>query len=480
MKEDFVAYDNLRVFPYEITHIKDLKVENGINNHAILKMTGIIDDEFKDSYIERTIDTTEITIYYETEGEDINIFKGVPTKIRVDVIEEVYTLSVEAISYTYKMDLYKVKRDFQDTNMTTHELISEVMETYRGAVYNINIPDEPIGKYILQYNETDYEFLKRIASFYHEPLITAMDYEGIHFYIGNPNLKIKPKAIITKYKIQKSIEEFYYALKNDRESSEEADFINYSIRTQEIYNVAEHFTFNNNELYVKEAEYKVDEGKLENIYTLVPFNGMKVNRIYNSKIIGVSITGSILQVQRDRVRVNLEVGNKTESKSAYWFPYATVAASPNGGGWYCMPEIGERIRLQCPTKDESKAFVISSIDSYEGKSGEEAENDRMSNTDNKSLQTAAGQEVNFTPNGINISSTGSQAVVELSKDGTVCITGQKDVNLACEQTLRLRAEEEIMIKAEENIDIQCETGGRIVMSSGDEISITGTRIANNG
>lgn len=145
-----------------------------------------------------------------------------------------------------------------------------------------------------------------------------------------------------------------------------------------------------------------------------------------------------------------------------------------------MPEIGERIRLQCPTKDESKAFVISSIDSYEGKSGEEAESDRMSNTDNKSLQTAAGQEVNFTPNGINISSTGSQAVVELSKDGTVCITGQKDVNLACEQTLRLRAEEEIMIKAEENIDIQCETGGRIVMSSGDEISITGTRIANNG
>lgn len=475
-----MAYDNLRVAPYELTYIKELKIENSINNHATLKMIGIIDDQFKDSYIDTTDDDTDITVYYKKEDLNVNIFNGIVTKVKVDVVGDVYTLYLEAISYTYKMDLYKIKRDFQDISMTTHQLIDEVMSSYEGAVYNINIPNEPIGKYILQYNETDYEFLKRISSFYHQPLITAMDYEGMNCFIGNPDIKVNPKAKILNYKIKKNIEEFNDVIKNDRPDAIETDFINYVIRTQEIYNVGEHFTFKEHEFYVKRAEYVVDEGKLENIYTLAPFGGLKVKRIFNKKIIGVSITGSILEVKRDVVRVNLEIGNETKKEGAYWFPYATVAASPTGGGWYCMPEVGERIRLQCPTKDESEAFVVNSIDSYQGKTGQEAENDRMSTPDNKSLQTAAGQEVKFTPNGANISSTGGQAAVNLNKDGTVEITGKVNVNIACNQTLVLRAEEEMSIKAKESVDIECQSGASILMSPGDEILITGKRVANNG
>ena len=37
MKEDFIAYDNLRISPYEFKYIEDMSIENDINNHAILK-----------------------------------------------------------------------------------------------------------------------------------------------------------------------------------------------------------------------------------------------------------------------------------------------------------------------------------------------------------------------------------------------------------------------------------------------------------
>jgi phage baseplate assembly protein gpV len=117
-------------------------------------------------------------------------------------------------------------------------------------------------------------------------------------------------------------------------------------------------------------------------------------------VVGISINGSILEVQRDKVKVQLEISSNTDISTSYWFQYATVAASPDGGGWYCMPEVGEKIRLNCPTKDESKAFVVNAIGTNKGKSGAEAENDRMSNPDNKSLQTSSGQEVKFTPNSV--------------------------------------------------------------------------------
>lgn len=183
MREDFVAYDNLRVSPYNLTYIKEMSIENSINNHATLRLTGIVDDEYKDSYVIKTDEQTNIQIYYEKEDETYPIFNGYVTNIKITNIENVYSLSLEAKSLTYSMDLNKVKRDFQDISMTTHELIDSVMKSYNDAVYTINIPNEPIGKYILQYNETDWEFLKRIASFYNQPLITAMEHNKLHFLL---------------------------------------------------------------------------------------------------------------------------------------------------------------------------------------------------------------------------------------------------------------------------------------------------------
>ena len=140
MKEDFVAYDNLRVAPYDFVYIKDMKIVNDINDHATLKISGVIDDEMKDSYVLSTDEETKIQIYYEKDNESITLFRGVVTNIKVSVVEEVYIMTVEAKSFTYKLDIYKVKKDFQNINMTTHELIHEVMKPFPHAVYDINIP----------------------------------------------------------------------------------------------------------------------------------------------------------------------------------------------------------------------------------------------------------------------------------------------------------------------------------------------------
>ena len=480
MKEDFVAYDNLRVAPYDFVYVKDMKIVNDINDHATLKITGVIDDEMQDSYVLSTDEETNIQIYYEKDNENITLFRGVVTNIKVDVVEEVYIMTVEAKSFTYKLDIYKIQKDFQNINMTTHELIHEVMKPFPDAVYDINIPNEPLGVFTLQYNETVIKFLGRIASRYHQCIICDIENENIHFYIGTPDIPVTPKTKILNYTVYKDIDEYNDIKNNDDQDISELDFITYKIRTQEILNTGEHFSFKGQQFYVKKATYMVDEGKLENIYELRLKGGLRTKRLYNMNLIGISITGNILEVQRDRVKAALEINPEIDSSTAYWFPYATVAASPDGGGWYCMPEVGEKVRMNCPSKDESDAFVVNAIDTHEAATGEGSAEDRMSNPDNKSLQTAAGQEVKFTPNGANISCSGGQASVNLNKDGTVDIVGQKNINIACGQSLSIRAEKEFTVSAEKSIDMLCEAGGNLVMSEADEILVSGTRTLNNG
>ncbi|MBU3104335.1 contractile injection system protein, VgrG/Pvc8 family [Clostridium gasigenes] len=480
MKEDFIAYDNLRISTHEVKFIKEMHIQNCLNNHVTLNLTCILDDEMKDNYVQDTDEETQIEVFYEKEGSHFSLFNGVVTKIKVSVINYVYTLFIEAKSFDYKMNIGKKKRDFQNTNMTTHELIDEVMKAYPSANYNINIPNEPIGEFILQYNETDYEFLKRIVSKYNQSLISEMELKNIHLYFGTPEIHVEQKTKIINYTVSKAVDEYNDVKNNDTPEVLETDFVTYKIRTQEILNVGENFNFIGQKFYIKKAVYAMDEGKLENIYDLRTRRGLRSKRLYNMNVIGISINGSIREVTRDRVKVNLEISKNLNQSEYYWFPYATVAGSPDGGGWYCMPEVGEKIRLNCPTKDESRAFVVNAIGSNEAKSGAEVENDRMSNPDNKSLKTDAGQEVKFTPSGIVIECSEGQASMNLNKDGTIEVIGQKNINIACAQNLSLRAENEMIISAQKSVDILCEAGSNVILSESDEILVTGTRIQNNG
>ena len=479
MKEDFVAYDNLRVAPYDFVYIKDMKIVNDINDYATLKISGVIDDEMKDSYVFSTDEETKIQIYYENDNESITLFRGVVTNIKVNVVEEVYIMTVEAKSFNYKLDIYKIKKDFQNINMTTHELIHEVMSPFPDAVYDINIPNEAMGVLTLQYNETAMELLRRIVSRYHQCLICDMENENIHIYIGTPDICVTPKTKILNYTVYKDLNEYNDVKNNDDKDISELDFITYKIRTQEIFNTGEHFSFKGQQFYVKKATYMIDEGKLENIYELRLKNGLRTKRLYNKNLIGISITGNILEVKRDRVKVALEINPGIDPSTAYWFPYATVAASPDGGGWYCMPEVGERVRMNCPSKDESEAFVVNAIDTHEAATGVGASEDRMSNPDNKSLQTAAGQEIKFTPNGVNIACTNAQASLDLNSDGSINLNGNTKINISCGNTLTVNATNDISVLAiGGNIDILGNSGSNILMKM-DETILDGQKIKNN-
>lgn len=481
MKKDAILYENLRVSLSGINHIEEIYIENIVNEHSVMKLKVVLEEGIKDTYFHYTNEQTNIIAYYEKGEKDVDIiFSGVITRAKVKSFDNIYTLELEAKSNSYYMDIYKIKKTFQDTSMTSHELIREVMNKYSFLNYKINIPNKPIGEFILQYEETDYEFLKRFLSRYNEMMYILHVGDKYDIYFGVPDSKVNMTEEINNYSVTKKIKEYNYAVKNDNSKVAMIDYISYKIKLRTWLDLGESFNFKGNRFYIAEAIHKLEDGVIVNEYYIRSKDGLRHNRIYNDKVIGISLFGTIAEVKRDRVKVNLEIEQVQDKSKLYWFPYASVAASPDGGGWYCMPEIGERIRLNIPAREESKAFVINSIDSHEAAGGNSMGADRMSTPENKSLQTDAGQEVKFTPSGVSIASTDGASNMNLNNDGTVTITGKTKINISCVNELSIRAEQEVNIKAKEKIDIKCESGGNLTINKNDNIVARAERILNNG
>ncbi|MBU3215190.1 hypothetical protein LL033_23555 [Clostridium estertheticum] len=479
MATNVIAYDNLEISAFELKYLKELKITNSINNHSKLELVGLLPEDKGETYIYSTEENTPIEVHYKDDkGNKNSIFNGIISSVKVKANKDVYYLYVEAYSFTYLMDVVKKSCSFQNVNMTSHELVKSVIGLYSNADVVMNIPNVPIGEFILQYKETDWEFIRRIISKYNQGLFSEIQTPNIKLFCGVPENLEQQDLEINSYNVYKEIDTYEEMKKNYLLDANETDYIIYEVQSHKILKLGSSINFKNSSFYVSSLCNELKQGILCNKYKLQNKRGLRQNRLFNQEVIGISLDGQIIGVKRDKVQVSLKIDEGRDPGNAYWFPYSTIAGSPDGGGWYCMPEISEKIRVNCPTKDEKRAFVINAIATHSADKPDE--NDRMSNPDNKSLKTDSGQEVKFTPNGVLIECNGGQARVNLNNDGTIDVIGQKNINLACAKGLSLRAENQLSISAVNGIDILCESGSNMIMTEGDEILLNGTRVHNNG
>ncbi|MCB2359252.1 phage baseplate assembly protein V [Clostridium estertheticum] len=475
-KVEVIVYENLRVNGYNIESIKNLKITTTINDHATLELTGVLKNEEKDKDINLTTENKTIEVYC-TGDKDLTLFYGVVTNIKINVDNEVYSINLQAKSMSYLMDIKIESRSFQDVGMTTQMLINQIMGDYASAKYIVNIPNEPMKELLIQYEETDWQFIKRIASKYNQGILPTKDYKGIQYYIGAQEQKKELKTQNISYEVFKEIIDYQYMLQNHLQDAKEIDYISYKIQNHEILNLGDNIQLQNQSFYVYEGIYEMKDGILENTYKLRIKNGIRQKKLYNTKIIGSSIEGKIIGVQNDLVKVHLEIDKSQDEGKAYWFKYSTMSASKDGSGWYCMPEKSDSVKVYFPTKDEDEAFVISSVSGYEvGPSGGE---DRMGNPDDKYLRTAQDKEVKLTPEGIFISCNSGQAEMSLKSDGTLSVVSQNNLNVQASENIKIEAKKSFLISAKESITIACDKNGGLDFDKEGQIREKGTKVNNN-
>lgn len=428
MSEEYM-YTNgdILISPYKFEKIKKLRIIQEINEHSKLYISGIISDENADKYVE-TAGENEIIKVSLTDDEDniTDLFEGIVTNISISVKNHVRTLEVEALSHTFLMDIKKNNGTFQNEAFTYVDIFKKINSTYSNVVMLDNVTNEAkIDEFLVQYKETDWEFLRRLASHFNVGLVPACSLSGIKYSIGWAGGGKRGNLTEFNYSIKKGLHEYKVKAYNEGYDLDDIDLISYEVTTHKIMNLYDDVAFNGRKLMVYECELQMIGGVIVSRYILRDERGMKVKKIYNDRIAGVSLQGRVLSTQKDEVKVSLELdGSPTEREGVKWFRFATVFSSPDGTGWYCMPEVEDVVRLYFPDNVEKHAYVINSL-YYPYPDSDKS---RRTDPSVKSFSTKYGKEIIMRPGGIDIIGSGNS--MSLDDDGGIQVSSDSQISMS--------------------------------------------------
>ena len=393
------------------------------------------------------------------------------------------TVEITAISKSVLLDRIPRYRSFQDPTLTYSAIAEEINGNYgtnNGKIVNVGEDMQTVPRMTIQYNETDWEYLKRIASYTGQPVMVYSDKVFVGFFKNMtaqiPNLKYsqfgkRTKEERTYFKITGT--EFYpvatpIKLKTrNRVSGEEVEN-DYYVLENKIYN--EGNTLKCEYILGKQTDYFVDPIPHEKIKgAVIEARTIHIARTDDSKSEHGRTDGSSDNLEgrtmgakslnkyiekaensqnenvKEKVKasdiavmtLNLtegllklgENGQSFEDKYAgkSYFPYVTPYSQSNTG-FTPAPEVNDRVALYFPNGNETHAIVLGAVNN-DG-------NGRFTNPDKRNFTLGNSQSganngkpmYNFTLDSEKFTmSTGN--VISMESSGTINVAGRSNVGV---------------------------------------------------
>lgn len=166
------------------------------------------------------------------------------------------------------------------------------------------------------------------------------------------------------------------------------------------------------------------------------------------------------------MQISLDIDRGSSTAGAMWFPYSTVYSSPDGSGWYVMPEVGDQVRLYFPDEVEQHAFVASSVDL--------SSSDPVKRGDPsvKSISTKYGKQLVFTPGAVEVISH-DKLLMRLTDEGGIEIISDKKIVLKAEEDIELTSGTKILMEGMNGI--QFKQGGA-ELNIMDDVKLSGGKV----
>lgn len=445
---NIIAGHEIQILPYDI-HPIELTIVRRINEHVRVNFTAIVPEGQKDKYIQMTDIQSKIEINHNGKSSSTQLFKGIVTNIEVRSFRDVYYLDVEAVSYTYNLDIKLIRRSFQDKSMAYTDLLREVIKDYSGADFiDEAAKASKLEKFIIQYDETDWEFLTRMASRFNTGLVPDPISDKAKFWFGVPQGGSKELDEFN-FSVSKKISDFRYSSENFIEGIDDKDFIYYKVETDKVLNIGDSVNFQKKSLYVCESTGELIDGVFKHEYILCPKKGLSQDLILNEKAVGCSVEGKVIEIKEDTIKVHLEIDEKQPKDKAFWFPYSTAYTTEGNTGWYCMPELEDRVKLYFPTNKEEEGVVTDSV-RRRTKGG-----DFIKDPDVKIFRTKFGKQILFNDKEIIISAKDGEILIKLIEDKGIEIYSKKDIKIVADKGISMESKQTIQISANTGIGIKC-------------------------
>lgn len=256
---------------------------------------------------------------------------------------------------TYKLIIATMKNGFAHEGVQykpNERIANNVTADTEHSACILSGNDMKTGGTLIQYQETDWKFLKRMASQLGLPLVPDTGYYYPRFYIGLPEGEKQELGEILSCDI--CFDGRYYAV-SGKCFVDRKDFICYDVVTRTKLSLGDRVTYEGRELIVSQKRMALVRGEViftyrlaGNSYTWVPWED-------NPDYTGMSFVGSIVGTRGEQVEVAFDIDKASAGGNSYGFAPAT------GNLMYCMPQKGTKTALYIGNGDEAQGIATGCI-----------------------------------------------------------------------------------------------------------------------
>ena len=212
--------------------------------------------------------------------------------------------------------------------------------------------DRETGGTLIQYGETDWKFLKRMASRMGLPLVPDTGYYYPRFYMGLPEGEKKELGEVLSCGI--CFDGRYYAV-SGRCTVDRKDFICYDVVTGTRLSLGDRVTYEGRELTVSRKKTELVRGEVLFTYRLAGESYTRVAPEENPDYTGMSFVGEVTAACGERVEMAFDMDRASAGGNSYGFAPAT------GNLMYCMPQVGTKAALYLGSGNEAQGVVSGCI-----------------------------------------------------------------------------------------------------------------------
>ena len=316
--------------------VKDFSFEWKPNQHTTLEINGYIDQNI--TYGKESFYDSKIRIWKEQDKE--TIFCGYITNVSEEKTGSFIEVHIIAQSTSCKLDQKTEKRSFQAVEKTYAQIARKAVEQGGGQIICTEGNNSPIGKPLIQYNETAWEFSKRLASRLTTCIVADIISGEAALWFGMRNGNTVPPLPEDEYTIN------IVRLPHRDGSQTETE---YQAESREFYKLGDKTVFCGRRLIICGVSARFQHGEL--IFRYLLKNKEICKKIYQENLIGLGLSGTVVDVRQEQIKIALDIdGGKSTGNYFYnWYP-------ETGNALYAMPEIGARVEVCFGSWDEKDGF----------------------------------------------------------------------------------------------------------------------------
>ena len=326
----------------ELKTVSNMEISIKPNQHVKMVLSGILNksaDSLNSDWEGKDIRVVELG--GDNCPEEI-LFCGIIEQTYIFVENGVSQIIMTALSSSVMLDKEKKSRSYQDIEKSYGQLVQETVENIGGEVEIYSSDAIQIQKPIVQYEETDWEFCKQMASHMGLPVYCNSSRHEVALQIG---------IDVGKRPVMEIGHEYQAFVKSDLLHSREE--LNYEVKSYDNYRVGDLISGPAGKMYICEKTVLYEYGDLQFVYKLCYPKDICVDVMYNAKIAGMMLEGEVVNTEREKVFVKFDIDG---CKGEALYPYSWTPIT--GNIMYCMPENGTKVGVYFRCSDEREACAI--------------------------------------------------------------------------------------------------------------------------